>query len=250
MAYLLNAVSRGAGGTAVLFVHSFAGDLSHWTAQLEHLQTKRRVVAFDLSGHGASSAAVGRYTIRELVKDIGTVGGAQNLQSFILVGHSLGAAIAAEYAGSHPQTVKALILVDAPPAPGAISPEQVRKLRSALAHDPYTTIEQFWNQQMFTDSRPEVQRKLLASLLKISRSAAISLTEDLFSHDSTVALRRYPGPKFAIVTPRNDAPLSLHNAVPGIERVVVQGTGHWIQLDKPDEFNRVLDIFLSELARR
>ena len=41
--------------------------------------------------------------------------------------------------------------------------------------------------------------------------------------------------------------LSLHQAVPGFRHVVVRGTGHWIQLDKPDEFNKALDGFLKSI---
>ena len=55
--------SRGSGGTPVLFVHSFAGDLTHWSAAQEYLRSKRRIVAFDLSAHGASPGAL-RYSMR------------------------------------------------------------------------------------------------------------------------------------------------------------------------------------------
>jgi pimeloyl-ACP methyl ester carboxylesterase len=33
--------------------------------------------------------------------------------------------------------------------------------------------------------------------------------------------------------------------VPGIGHTVITGTGHWIQLDRPREFNQALDGFLS-----
>ena len=34
----------GSGGVPVVFLHSFAGDTTHWTAQLEHLRTNRRAI--------------------------------------------------------------------------------------------------------------------------------------------------------------------------------------------------------------
>lgn len=243
----LNIDSRGAGGLPVLFTHSFAGDVSHWNATLDHLKRTRHVVALDFSGHGRSPGAVGTYSISELAKDIGAVADAQQLDSFVLVGHSMGAAIAAEYAGSHPQRVKALVLVDPPPAPGAIPPDQVQQLHAAVARDPFPVVEQFWSQQMLIDTRPEVQQKLFAGLRALTRRAAAELTDAALDYDARPALLRYPGPKFAIVTARNDAPLSLHNAVPGFRHAVIRGTGHWIQLDKPDEFNKTLDGFLAAL---
>jgi pimeloyl-ACP methyl ester carboxylesterase len=242
----LNVESRGTGGTPVLFVHSFAGDVSHWNAQLEHLKTSRRAVAFDLSGHGKSPGAVA-YSIHELAKDVGAVADAQALDQFVLVGHSLGAQVAIEYAALHPRRVKALGLIDAPPAPGAIPIEQQQQIRAAVTQDPLATIEQFWKQGAFRDSRPEVQVKLLEALRHLSRQAAAELTLATLGFDGATPLREFRGPKFAIVTPANDAPLSLHNAVPGVQHTVIKGTGHWIHLDKPAEFNVVLDIFLRGL---
>jgi pimeloyl-ACP methyl ester carboxylesterase len=247
MSLPLNVESRGTGGTPVLFVHSFAGDLTHWSAQLEHLESTRRVVAFDLSGHGKSPGAVGPYSIHELARDVAGVADAQALEQFVLVGHSMGAFIATEYAGVHPRRVKGLGLIDAPPAPGALSIEQLQQIRAAVANDPFAAVEQFWKQGAFQGSRPEVQLKLLEGLHHLSRNAAAELTLEILAFDATELLRDFRGPRFAIVTPNNDAPLSLHNVVPGIQHTVIKGTGHWIHLDKPAEFNLVLDIFLRGL---
>ena len=243
----LNVESRGAGGTPVLFVHSFAGDLTHWHAQLEQSKPARRLVAFDLSGHGKSPAALTDYTIGELAKDVASVVDTQGLGDFVLVGHSAGALIAAHYASANPRRVKALGLVDAPPAPGAVPPEQLRQIRAALERDPYATVEQFWEQSAFREARPEVRDKLLAALHRLSRKAVVELTTSSLEYDALQPLRHYRGMKFAIHTPFNDAPLSLHNAVPGIQHTAIRGTGHWIHLDKPAEFGLVLDIFLRAL---
>lgn len=239
--------SRGTGGLPVVCAHSFAGDASHWNAVLDHLKAQRRAVAFDFSGHGRSPGAIGSYTLAELAKDIAAVVDAQQLDDFVLVGHSLGAAVAAEFAAQQLVRVRGLVLVDPPPAPGAIPAAQLEQLRAAIARDPFPVIEQFWNQQAFIDTRGEVKQRLLAGLRSMTRRAAAELTAAALDHDARPALGRYPGPKFAIVTARNDQHLSLHRVVPGIRHAVLRGTGHWIHLDKPDEFNKVLDGFLNSL---
>jgi pimeloyl-ACP methyl ester carboxylesterase len=236
--------SRGNADTPALFLHSFAGDCTHWSAVLEALAPRRRVVAFDFAGHGLSPAARGRYSIRRLAQDVLTVANVQNLEHFVLVGHSLGAQVAAEFAAAAPQRVKKLILVDAPPAPGALPPEALRKIRESLAQDPYATVEQFWQQGPFVGARPETERRLMTSLRKLARNAAVELTEDSLSYDARVSLREYKGPKYAIVTLANDTPLSLQHAQPDIEYAVIEGTGHWIQLDRPTEFIAVLERLL------
>lgn len=240
----LASISRGSGGLPVLFAHSFAGNLSHWAETLAHLSASRRALAFDFRGHGNSPAIQGRYSYDGLSQDIEAVVASEQLDAFVLVGHSMGAAIAIEYAAAHADRVAALVLVDPPPATGAVPAEQIRQIFDSLDQNPYAVIEQFWNQQMFIDSRPEVKQRLLAGLHDLSRHAAIELTKEGFAVDPSKSLRRYPGPKHAIVTPRNDAALSLHNAVPGVSHTIIRGTGHWIHLDKPAEFNSSLDEFL------
>ena len=243
----LHTESRGVGGLPLLFTHSFAGDLTHWNAALDHFKGARRVTAFDFSGHGRSPGALGAYSYSELAKDVAAVADSQQLDSFVLIGHSMGAAVAAEYAGSHAARVKALVLVDPPLAPGAIPPDQLQQMHAAVARDPFAVVEQFWSQQMLIDTRPEVKQRLLAGLRAMGRRAAAELTDAALDYDARPALLRYPGPKFAIVTARNDTPLSLHQAVPGFRHVVIRGTGHWIHLDRPDEFNKALDGILSTL---
>lgn len=90
-------------------IHSFAGDRSHWNAQLAHLASHRRAVAFDLRGHGESPEASDPYSIRLLARDIDAVANPSKLERFILVGHSIGADIAAEYSGTHPERVLAVV---------------------------------------------------------------------------------------------------------------------------------------------
>jgi len=247
MSLPLNVESRGSGGTPILFVHSFAGDLTHWQPQLEHLKATRRAIAFDLSGHGRSPAALARYTVEELAKDVAAVADEQGLDDFVLVGHSAGALIAAHYASLHPRRIRALGLVDAPPAPGALPAARVREIRAALHGDPYGTVEKFWEQSTLRDSRPETRDKLLAALHRLGRNTVIELTSSSLEYDPLPPLRGYRGTKFAIHTPLNDAPSSLHNVVPGIQHTAIKGTGHWIHLDKPAEFAAVLDIFLRAL---
>lgn len=241
----------GAGGIPVVFVHSFAGNISHWAAQLEHLRPERRAIAFDLRGHGGSPVAAARekYTVRMLARDIDQVVGSLKLQRFILVGHSMGAAVATAYAGANPDNVAGLLLVDPAPKPGAIPAEQVTQIVSALEADPVPTIEQYWKSSLFAGSSRETQDRLLQDLRTLTRPVMVDLTKDVFRYDAAVDLARYPGPKLTVVTPLNDAPMSLHNAVPDVAHVMVTGTGHWIQLDDPEEMNRILDDFLRRVSQ-
>src|SRR5690349_942008 len=111
----VNDGGRGAG-LPVVFVHSFAGSAAHWQAQLAHLREhKRRALALDLRGHGASDAPEDRdYAIPHLAQDIAAVVDTLDLSRLVLVGHSMGGSAAAAYAGAHPTRLAGLVLIGTP----------------------------------------------------------------------------------------------------------------------------------------
>jgi pimeloyl-ACP methyl ester carboxylesterase len=47
----------------------------------------------------------------------------------------------------------------------------------------------------------------------------------------------------------NDNPYDLHKLVPDLPHKVVTGTSRWLHMDKPEEFNRILDELLEEILR-
>jgi pimeloyl-ACP methyl ester carboxylesterase len=51
-----------------------------------------------------------------------------------------------------------------------------------------------------------------------------------------------------IVSGLPDDPSALHHALPHLPRVAMPGTSHWLQMDRPEEFNRLMDEFLNKIA--
>ena len=64
---------------------------------------------------------------------------------------------------------------------------------------------------------------------------------EVFAFDPVPAINAYPGPKLIIDTNHADGRHALYRQVPEVPRQVIAGPSHWPQLDKPGEFNRVLD---------
>ena len=238
----------GDGAPAVLFVHSLAGQAAHWSAALEHCRPHRRAVAFDLRGHGRSDPLDDRaeVAIETLADDVRAVADACGLRRFALVGHSLGGGVALAFAGAYPDRVDRLLLLD-PIGDGTQMPAaEVQPFLDRLDSPAYdSTIESYWG----TISGPDVavRERLLADLRATPRQTVVAAIRATLRFDPTPALLRYRGPALAVVTPANDAPFSLHR-VGRLPHRVVEGTGHWIQLDRPAEFARLLDGFLDAPA--
>ena len=228
-----------------MFVHSLAGNSTHWTAQLEHLRPLRRAVAFDLRGHGGSEPPRNSdYSIAGMAGDIAAVVDTMGLDRFVLVGHSMGGGVALSYAGAQPQRVAGLLLVDPIGDGKQISEADTRPLLARLDSSYDITIREYWTGISGPDSA--VRERLLADLGTTPRTTVVPAFRAALQFDPDPSLARYRGPIRSIVTPYNDQPFSLHRVGKGFPHRVVQGTGHWIQLDQPEEFNRLLDEFIGK----
>jgi pimeloyl-ACP methyl ester carboxylesterase len=227
-----------------VFAHSLAGTSSHWKSQLEHLRPHRRAVAFDFRGHGRSEPAKnGDYSIACMASDIGAVVDSLDLERFVLVGHSMGGGAALVYAGAHPERVAGLLLVDPIGAAKQIPPADVQSFLGGLESDYDHAIQKYWTEIAGPDST--VRRRLLADLRATPRETVVPVLRSVMQFDPDSALARYKEPILSVVTPHNDAAFSLHRLGKGFPHRMVTGTGHWIQLDKPGDFNQVLDDFLE-----
>ena len=239
------AVDDGGRGPPVVFLHSLTGDAAHWQAQLEHLRPRHRAIAVELRGHGGSDAPPdGDYTIGSMADDVAAAVDALGLDRFALVGHSMGGGVALRYAGLHPERVGRLLLLD-PIGDGSKLPaEEVRSFLTAVESPAYTeVIESYW--AGIGGPSPAVQERLLRDLRATPRETVVAVLRETVAFDPSPSLARYHGPALAVVTPANDGPASLHRVGDGMAHEVITETGHWIQLDRPDELNRILDRFLS-----
>jgi pimeloyl-ACP methyl ester carboxylesterase len=233
----------GEGGLPVLFIHSFGGNTQHWENQLTHLRTSRRAIAMDLRGHGSSaSPANNDYTVTSLAKDIATVADSLQLQRFILIGHSMGGSAAIEYAGQHPERVAGLLLTG---TPGKSPAEQSKQVIASLESDKYEQVMEDYMKKLLTNATPATDKLERDGMNKLSKDASISIIKSVFAYDPLPALRNYPGPKLIVAAGAEEQPNSLHAAFQDIPYKTVTGTSHWIQLDKPQEFNGILDEFLA-----
>jgi pimeloyl-ACP methyl ester carboxylesterase len=234
----------GSGGLPVILVHSAAGSSTHWARQLDHLRENRRAVALDLRGHGRSQLPGNDdYSIAGMARDIEAVVDTLGIEKFVLVGHSMGGGVALEFAGAHPNRVAGLLLLD-PIADGKQLPaSETKQFLEALNTDYENTIVGYWTGIAGPDST--IRERLLIDLRATPEVTVVRSLQEVMQFDPDPALARYRGPKLSIVTASNNEAFSLHRLGKGFPYRVVTGTGHWIQLDKPAEFNRLMDDFLE-----
>lgn len=100
-----------AGETAppILLLHGFMGNGECWRSLVSQLQP-HRCISLDLFGFGDSSKPMIRYDIAKLVDFVHQFTLDMGLESFVIVGHSLGGWVGAAYVLAYPDSVKGLVL--------------------------------------------------------------------------------------------------------------------------------------------
>src|SRR5512145_633879 len=141
---------QGTGGIPVVFIHSSAGSTRHWEGQLAHLRPARRAIAIDVRGHGRSEAPRdGSYAVAAMGADVVAVADELGLERFILVGHSLGAAVAIAAAARIPDRVAGLLLLDPSTDARLMPKEEAEGLLDALRSPAYAPMtEGYWKEQL------------------------------------------------------------------------------------------------------
>ena len=120
----------GDAESVVLALHGVTATLMTWRTIARTLAAREGVclLAPDLRGRGRSAALPGPYGIAAHLADMIAVLDQVGATRAVLVGHSLGAYIAARLAAEPPERVAALVLVDAGlPVPAPSDPEAVMK---------------------------------------------------------------------------------------------------------------------------
>ncbi len=103
---------RGGHGRPVLLLHGYGESLIAWQGVFDRLTPIADVIAIDLPGFGLSSKPPTGYQTEALAADVIRAMDALGIRRAVVVGHSLGGAVAAAMAVTSPERVSALVLID------------------------------------------------------------------------------------------------------------------------------------------
>ena len=238
----------GVGPLPVVFVHALAGSGAQWSGQLENLRGQRRALALTLRGHaGAPLPADGRYDVEALAADVVRSLDRLAIPRFALAGHSAGAHVALAIAAAVPERVASLLLVDPAGDVRQAPRRDVDALLAALESPSYaTTIEQYYR-SLLVGARPPASQRVLADLRATPAATVIGVMRAMREFDPLAALAAYGGPRLSVHTRFGEQPFSLHRLCPDLRSVRVGDSGHWLQLDRPKEFNLIVDGWLGAI---
>jgi pyruvate dehydrogenase E2 component (dihydrolipoamide acetyltransferase) len=234
-------------GKTVVLIHGFGGDLDNWLFNMGPLSAVADVVALDLPGHGQSTVTSPAPSVEALAGFVAAFLDGLGVERVHLVGHSLGAAVAAQLALDQPERVAGLVLV----APAGFGPDINMEyidgfVRAAGKKDLKAVLG-----QLFADESL-VTRSLVDGVLRYKRLDGVgdllaALAAGVFPDGRQAAqpgLRLDPGRLPVTVVWGSDdrvIPVAHADAVPdGASVVVLEKAGHMVQMERAGEVNELL----------
>lgn len=257
-----NVLDEGAG-EPVLLVHGFPDDHTVWRKQVPALVAAGyRVIAPDTRGCGESdmAARTSDYALPRLVADLVGILDALGIDRVKLIGHDWGAVIAWTFAAMHPERVEryAALSVGHAAAYAAGPLEQKLKGWYVLAFQLRGIAEwvaragNWWCLRRFANQPEEIDR-WIASLARPGRlTAAISYYRanlGLLMRPDRTALKVpvmglfSDGDRYLAAAQMKDSAAFVDAP---FRYELIEGAGHWLQIDLPDRINALLIDFLSE----
>lgn len=237
----------GRGGPALILIHGAGGSHLHWPAALRRMPGAT-VYAVDLPGHGRSEGP-GRERIEDYVADIVRFMDAVGIPRGVLVGHSMGGAIAQMTALAAPERVAGLVLVGTGArlrvAP-ALLDGILQDARGALA----LITEWAWG--------PEADPAMVARGRQMMARVNPQVVWGDFAACDRFDIRERVGeitaPTLVITGSEDRMTLPrfgqwLAERIPGARWVLVERAGHMVMLEKPDQVASAVREWLKAVAQ-
>ncbi|MFF8861831.1 alpha/beta fold hydrolase [Streptomyces sp. NPDC015139] len=239
----------------LVLVHGHPFDRTMWDPQLAEFATGRRVIAPDLRGYGASPVTPGTVPLSRHAQDLADLLDLLRVDTFVLAGLSMGGQIAMECHARFGDRIRGLVLADT--FPDAETPEG-RRNRAATAERLLAegmrgyadeVLEKMVAPYAHPDVKAHVHRMMAATPPEGAAAALRGRAERPDYRDLLTGVRV---PALVVVgaddtyTPVSDAE-AMHAALPDSVLHVVEGAAHLPNLERPEEFNRVLGDFLARL---
>lgn len=243
--------SSGNSKTALVFVHGWSCDKSYWNEQVKALVKEFRVVTIDLAGHGESGTERKDYTIQLFGKDVAAVVNDLKLDHVILIGHSMGGSVIIEAAKEIGDKVIGLIGVDTYQSfTDDWTSEQKEKFLEPFVKDFKTSATEFVKQMFPKGADEELVNRVAVDMSSAPPAIAVSAMRNLFFYDPLPALAKM---NLSIISINCDMyPLALDENkkhVKSFSFKMMKGVGHFLMLEKPDEFNKQLKEAIFEIKK-
>ena len=241
---------HGTGSPALVFVHGALCRRSQWDAQMSHFASNHTVVAIDLAGHGESGTGRRSWTMGAFGEDVVAVIRELDVDHVMIIGHSMGGFAMLEAATFEPDRVAGLVGVDtfrgieAEP-----DPNRAKAILDPLRSDFAQAVAQGVKARFLPDSDSALVKRVTDDVMAMDPNAGVGEYEELLQYGSRLrqVLRELKPPVAVIASDWRPFDVAEADRY-GVDVHFVSGTGHWPMMEKPTEFNVLLEGCVARMS--
>jgi non-heme chloroperoxidase len=242
--------SLGSGSETVVLIHGWSGDRTLWREQIPHLSRRYQLIVIDLPGHGESGKPPIEYSQNLFARSVAAVLSDAGVdQPVVLVGHSMGTAVARQFYRLFPERTRGIIAIDGSLRRfGDIA--QTESFIGPLRGEDYRTHMSRMVDGMTSRSPETLRDSIRASMLRTPQHVAVSAAEGMFADEiwsddeirvpllSVLARSPYWDDEYENYV-RSLAPLS--------RMVIIDDADHFLMLSRAAAVNETIDYFLASI---
>jgi 3-oxoadipate enol-lactonase len=238
-------------GPVVCITHSLASDGGSWAEQVPALlQAGFRVLRLDMRGHGGSDPVAGDYTMKALADDVAAVLDGLSLPPVHYIGLSIGGMIGQAFAIERRDKLISAMWCDTLPASpsgaAAMWEERMSTVRRANSLEPLAdaTVER-WFTDAFRPRNPGRWKQIRDTVAATTPAGYLGCSAAIMNFDFTAQLPSLRLPVLVVCgaddpgTPASDN-RRLAGLVPGGRYEEIPNARHFPNVERPDEFNRIM----------
>jgi pimeloyl-ACP methyl ester carboxylesterase len=245
-------------GAPLVLLHGIGSAAASFRHQLEGLSPRFRRIAWDAPGYGASTPlAVAHPDAGHYAMALDALLGALGVGRCHVLGHSLGTLIAARFTAEQPKRVVTLTLASIAKGHGQLPPPERQRLLAERL-DPITELgaqgmaAKRGPRLLAPEANDTMRRTVVETMARIRPDAYAQAARMLSTGDIMADLTRLP-PQLPIQVVVGEADvitppalcLEVAAACKAASVHVIPGAGHAVYLEKPQQFNRLLEAFVA-----
>jgi len=231
------------GGPTLALIHGWGCDRGDFDAVTDHLPAGFRVLAIDLAEHGESRSTRDVWTMEEFALDVAAVLEAEAVARCVVVGHSLGGAVAVEVGRLLPGIVSRVVALDAlhylslfP----AQSEEQTTATLRVFQDDFAAGVRALVEGGSPAGTDPALREAYFQKMVAVRQPAGLRCFDGLLRWDMDAALRETKPPVTVLAIRDLVAPEALDRYGDRLDIVLVDLGSHHFPVEAPEETARLL----------
>lgn len=244
---------EGHGAHALAIFHGWVSSAAHWDALATQLAATHRVLRWDRRGFGASAGGVAAGSSQRHADDLAALLDAGGIERATIAGHAGGAPGALRFAVEHADRTEALVLFDThvhrPAAAGEPVPAFARQIDQMCEQlrgpGGDAAMDAFYRSYFGPRAAPALVEAAVAAAVRADRDRAVADLRTMVEDTWSLAARVRCPVLWISAQPGDAAEVAaaFSGTTPWIGHVV--GSGHFVQVEVPEQCGAMLAAFLA-----